>query len=226
MNITLIIPTLNEENNIKLIHSNSKYFSAGKVIIVDGGSIDNTKNCIRRLDLELIEMSASRGKQLKAGAKSSNSKWLFFMHADCFINEENISEIKRFITLKKNNNEVAFFKLKFNNEEFWSKIISSWTNFRSLVFGLPFGDQCLLIKRNFYFDLGGHTEIKIMEDMDLILKIPRKHKTLFKTSVVTSFDKYKKVGILKLSMLHLLCQLLFILNINNNIIYKIYKRYE
>tara|TARA_E500000178_G_scaffold282755_1_gene283431 strand:+ start:99 stop:779 length:681 start_codon:yes stop_codon:yes gene_type:complete len=225
MNVTLIIPTLNEETNIKLIHRNSKYFSTGKVIIVDGGSEDNTKNCIKKLDLKLIEMSASRGKQLKKGAQKSNSTWLFFMHADSLINKENISEIKKFITLKKNKNRVAFFRLKFNDEGVWSKIISSWTNIRSLIFGLPFGDQCLLIKRTFYFELGGHTDIKIMEDMDLILKIPRKCKTLFKASIVTSFDKYKKIGILKLSILHFLCQLLFILNINNNIIYKIYKRY-
>ena len=125
MNVTLIIPTLNEETNIKLIHRNSKYFSTGKIIIVDGGSEDNTKNCIKRLDLKLVEMSASRGKQLKKGAQKSNSTWLFFMHADSLINKENISEIKKFITLKKNKNRVAFFRLKFNNKGLWSKIISS-----------------------------------------------------------------------------------------------------
>ena len=66
LNISLIIPTLNEEENIEKIFDNIKLLQAKEVLIVDGGSKDRTKNLLSKL--KVLTTRPSRGKQLATGA--------------------------------------------------------------------------------------------------------------------------------------------------------------
>ena len=177
--ITVIIPSLNERKNINLIKKNINLFRQSKHIIVDGESRDSSKITFIKKKLNFIITSPCRGLQLKKGAEASNTKWLLFIHADTIINKKNISDIYSFIKAK-NINKVGYFKLEYNSKSFLAKLISQWANFRSRVFKLPFGDQGLLITRYYYFKLGGHPESEIMEDLEFILRVPKKKKTFIK----------------------------------------------
>ena len=106
-----------------------------------------------------------------------------------------------------------------------ANLISCWANLRSKIFRLPFGDQGLIISRNYYFKLGGHSNEKIMEDLDLILKVPKKNRILFNSKVSTSFRRFEKNGILLQGFIHLLCQSMFLLNFKKKLIYKVYNFY-
>ena len=225
MFLSLIIPTLNEEDRIPTIINNSKIYNFQQIIVVDGGSEDKTVHYLSRIALKLIHSNASRGGQLLTGAKKSTGKWLLFIHADTKLKNENIMEIKKFICKKENEQKVASFKLKFNCSTSSAKFISHWANIRSSIFKLPFGDQCLLINRKYYFELGGHSVLKIMEDLDFISKVPKNNRVLLKTFVETSFQKYQKRGILLQSIVHFICQILFFLNVHNCLIFKFYKKY-
>ena len=205
LNISVIIPTLNEEENIEKIFHNIKLLQAKEILIVDGGSKDRTRNILRKL--KVLTTKPSRGKQLGLGAKVSSHPWLLFLHADTKITASNVKEIKSFI--KKEKNKVAYFHLRFNNISLLAKIISLWANLRTKFFYLPFGDQCLLIKRDYYNYIGGFADITKMEDMDLILKIPKKKKYFFKSHVETSFKKYLKNGIMKQSFANIKNQIFF-----------------
>ena len=208
LNISLITPTFNEQKNVRIILENINLLKPKEVIIVDGNSTDKTRKLLK--NLIIIRTKASRGAQLKKGADHSKEEWLFFVHADTKLNIKNIREIKCFIK-KKNIHKVAFFHLKFNNASSFAYLISKWANFRSRVFNMPFGDQCLLIHRSYYKSIGGYEEIFRMEDMDIMLKIPKKNKFFFKSYIETSFNKYKDNGIIVQSFKNIFNQIFFLL---------------
>ena len=222
--ITIIIPCLNEKKNINLIKKNLALFNKSKHIIVDGKSRDNSRTIYFKEKLNFIIVSPSRGLQLKKGAEASNTKWLFFLHADTKLNKKNILEIYNFMSFR-NAFKAGFFKMEYRKKNFWANLISCWANLRSKIFRLPFGDQGLIISRYYYFKLGGHFNEKIMEDLDLILRVPRKNRILFNSKVSTSFRRFEKNGILLQGFIHLLCQFMFFLNFKKNLIYKFYNFY-
>ena len=208
LNISLITPTYNEQKNVHIIVKNINLLKPKEVVIVDGYSTDNTRKLLK--NLKIIKTKASRGTQLKRGAAHSKQEWLFFVHADTKLHIENIKEINCFIN-KANSNKAGFFHLKFNNSSIFAYFISKWANFRSKVFYMPFGDQCLLINRLYYESIGGYEEIDKMEDMEIMLKIPNKNKFFFKSYVETSFNKYKNNGILTQSFKNIFNQIFFLL---------------
>ena len=208
LNISLITPTYNEQQNIHTIIENINLLKPKEVIIVDGNSTDNTRKLLK--NLKIIKTKASRGTQLKKGAEHSKQEWLFFVHADTKLHLENIKEIKYFIK-KKSNYKAAFFHLSFDDSSIFAYCISKWANLRSKIFNMPFGDQCLLIYRRYYENIGGYEEIVKMEDMQIMLKIPNKDKFFFKSYVETSFNKYKNNGIIAQSFKNIFNQIFFLL---------------
>ncbi len=208
LNISLITPTYNEQKNVHIIVKNINLLKPKEVVIVDGYSTDNTRKLLK--NLKIIKTKASRGTQLKKGAEHSKQEWLFFVHADTKLHIENIREIKCFIK-KKNSYKAAFFHLKFDNSSIFAYCISKWANLRTKIFNMPFGDQCLLINRCYYESIGGYEEIFKMEDMEIMLKIPKKDKFFFETYIETSFNKYKDNGIIAQSFKNIFNQIFFLL---------------
>ena len=209
ISLSLIIPTFNEEKNIHNIKSNIKLMNANEVIIVDGNSLDKTRFFLKRYIL--LSTKPSRGAQLDLGAKKSKESWLFFLHADTTLNSENLTDVLNFIS-HNDFYRIAYFRLKFKSTNFMSYFIAKWANLRTSIFKLPFGDQCLIISKHYYSKLGGFANIGKMEDMELMLKIPRKNKVFLCSYVCTSFRKYRKNGILKQGIKNLFCQISFYLN--------------
>lgn len=206
--ISLIIPTYNEEKNVNIILHNIKLINAKENLIVDGNSIDKTKFLLKNLNI--ISTEPSRGLQLATGASNSSQLWFLFVHADTKLNLYNVAEIKNFMK-KKLYNKVAYFHLSFNSSSSLSKLTSIWANFRTKYFKLPYGDQCLLISKKYYEKLGGFKTIAVMEDMDLMLRIPKNNKFFFKTHVETSFQKYNINGFFKQSLTNIIKQIRFLL---------------
>ena len=210
LSLSLIIPTFNEKENFSNIKKNITLLNSKEVLIVDGNSSDKSFSTFSSLRKKIILSSPSRGVQLHLGAKSAQENWLLFMHADTLLSKKNIKDIRKFIK-KKNYNKVAYFKLRFDSTKITAFIITYWAYIRTVLFKLPFGDQCLLINKSYYQKIGGFSPIPVMEDMEFILKVPRKNKFLFKSSVQTSFRKYQKNGILKQCCKNIINQINFLI---------------
>ena len=208
--ITLIIPTLNEEENVDNIKKNIILLDSKEVLIVDGNSSDETISNFSTFKKKIILSSPSRGIQLHLGAINAKESWLLFVHADSLLNNKNKKDISKFIE-KKNYNKVGYFKLSFDSNNISALIISYWTYIRTTLFKLPFGDQCLLISSRYYHEIGGFSSIPIMEDMDFILKIPRKNKILLASTIQTSFRNYKNNGVFRQCCKNITNQILFLI---------------
>ncbi|MFZ2235426.1 MAG: glycosyltransferase family 2 protein [Dokdonella sp.] len=104
-----------------------------------------------------IRSVAGRARQLNCGAAASTSDWLWFLHADSRLTPKSFEVLARFIA--KNRDAIGYFDLRFLGDGPALTAINTFgTWWRTRLFGLPFGDQGLLMPRRVFDALGGFDE--------------------------------------------------------------------
>ena len=76
------------------------------------------------------------------------------------------------------------------------RITPGWANFRALRFGLPYGDQALLIHRDLMQSIGGYSQLPLMEDIETVLRL-KGHLKGSPIMITTRADRYETVGWLR-----------------------------
>ena len=194
--ISIIIPTINEANNLPLLLSDlSSIQKEGEIIIVDCGSEDKTIDIANIYGAKVfISKERNRGLQLDIGAKNSKGEWLIFLHADTRLTHDWFKKINSF--LKENKNIIYYFKFKINHKKIIYRVLEILVNFRSKFFKQPYGDQGLIIHRNTYFKNNGFRKIPLMEDVDFLRRLNKK-KDLKQLNfpIFTSSRKWEKTNI-------------------------------
>ena len=172
--ISIIIPTINEANNLPLLLSDlSCIDKEGEIIIVDCGSKDKTIDIANIYGAKIfISKERNRGLQLDIGAKNSKGEWLIFLHADTRLTYDWFKKINSF--LKENKNSIYYFEFKINNNKVIYRVLEILVNFRSKFFKQPYGDQGLIIHRTTYFKNNGFRKIPLMEDVDFLRRLNKK----------------------------------------------------
>ena len=172
--ISIIIPTINEANNLPLLLSDLSIIQKeGEILIVDSGSDDKTTEIARIYGAKVYKAKESnRGLQLDIGAKKSNGEWLIFLHADTRLTHHWVGKIKS--VLKGNKNYIYFFKFKINHKKIIYRVLEILVNFRSQYFKQPYGDQGLIIHRSTYLKNKGFRRIPLMEDLDFFRRLNNK----------------------------------------------------
>ena len=172
--ISIIIPTINEANNLPLLLSDLSIIQKkGEIIIVDGGSKDKTIDVANIYGAKIYKShERNRGFQLDLGAKNSRGDWLVFLHADTRLTHDWFSKLN--LVLNGNKNYIYYFKFKINHKKIIYRVLEILVNFRSQYFKKPYGDQGLIIHRNTYFENNGFRKIPLMEDVDFLRRLKNK----------------------------------------------------
>ncbi len=172
--ISIIIPTINEANNLPLLLSDlSSIQKEGEIIIVDCGSKDKTIDIANIYGAKVfISKEKNRGLQLDIGAKNAKGEWLIFLHADTRLTHDWLKKINSFLKGKKNS--VYYFEFKINHKKIIYRVLEILVNFRSKFFKEPYGDQGLIIHRTTYFKNNGFKKIPLMEDLDFLRRLNKK----------------------------------------------------
>jgi len=172
--ISIIIPTINEANNLPLLLSDlSSIQKEGEIIIVDSGSEDKTIDVANIYGAKVFKSKErNRGLQLDIGAKNSKGEWLIFLHADTRLTHDWFKKINSF--LKGNKNNIYYFEFKINHKKIIYRVLEILVNFRSKFFKQPYGDQGLIIHRTNYFNNNGFRKIPLMEDVDFLRRLNKK----------------------------------------------------
>ncbi len=142
----------------------------------------------------VITAAPGRGQQLAAGAAAGDAPWLLFLHADTRLAPGWAAEVAEFIRRTPGGERAAVFKLAFDATHVAARGIAALANWRSRWLGLPYGDQGLLISREFYEAVGGFRPLVLMEDVDLVRRIGRRRLTLLEGRAVTSAARYRRDG--------------------------------
>ncbi len=210
MKLSVIIPTLNEAQNLRelipfLQKQGGEFIS--EIIVVDGGSEDKTCHTAENLGAKVLKSNElSRAIQLNLGARHATGNTLFFVHADTrppgsFAEDLQISLVKGY--------KAGCFRYKFDSENFLLKINSWFTRFNGIFSGG--GDQTLFITRDFFNTLGGYDEkFCLMEDFELVKRIKRRTKFHINPRTMTvSARKYRDNSWLKVQLANLFVFALF-----------------
>jgi len=172
--ISIIIPTINEANNLPLLLSDlSTIHKDGEIIIVDCGSKDKTIDIANIYGAKVfISKERNRGLQLNIGAMNSKGDWLIFLHADTRLTHNWFEKLNS--VLKINENYIYYFKFKINHKKIIYRLLEILVNFRSKYFKKPYGDQGLIIQRTTYLKNNGFRKIPLMEDLDFLRRLNNK----------------------------------------------------
>jgi len=193
--ISIIIPTINEANNLPLLLSDlSSIQKEGEIIIVDCGSADKTIDIANIYGAKVcISKEKNRGLQLDIGAKNSKGDWLIFLHADTRLTHDWFKNTNPF--LKGNKNSIYYFKFKINHKKIIYRVLEILVNFRSKYFKKPYGDQGLIINRATYFKNNGFRKIPLMEDVDFLKRLNKKNLKQLNSPIFISSRKWERTNI-------------------------------
>ena len=195
--ISVIIPTINEANNLPLLLSDLSIIQKeGEILIVDCGSEDKTIDVANIYGAKVYKSKErNRGLQLDIGAKNSKGDWLIFLHADTRLTHDWFTKIKS--VLNGNKNFIYYFKFKIDDKKIVFRVVEILVNFRSKYLKKPYGDQGLIIHKSNYFQNNGFRKIPIMEDIDFLRRL-RNKKDLkqLNISIFTSSRKWERTNIL------------------------------
>jgi rSAM/selenodomain-associated transferase 2 len=193
--ISVIIPTLNEEQRLpKLMELLALEVPRPEVIVVDGGSLDHTRDKAEIWADQVLTTAAGRGYQLNQGAKVARGEILWFLHADSEPPKRAVAQI---LEILHNRPELlgGAFRLKFDRSSLGMRAIAFGANVRSRLFSMPWGDQGLFVRKSVFMELGGFPDWPIMEDFAFQKLLAKRGKTvLLKDSLITSARRYEKFG--------------------------------
>jgi len=231
--LSVVIPTLNAEKSLTrtlaaLIRPTVRGL-VKDVVIADGGSIDGTLSIAETAGAKIVEAPQGRGTQLAAGAQATRGEWLLFLHADTVLQPGWDEEVETLLERLEKRGEkgasfAAVFRFALDDFSFWARMLESIVAWRCWLFGLPYGDQGLLMSRKLYDELGGYRPFQIMEDVDLVRRIGRRRLVFLRTPAVTSPEHYLNDGYLARSSRNAVCLMLYYLGVNPDRIARIYSR--
>ncbi|NJO32714.1 MAG: glycosyltransferase [Rhodospirillales bacterium] len=220
MNLTVIIPALNAAATIS--GTLETMSTLAEVIVVDGGSRDETEEIARRHGARVIRAQRGRGPQLAAGAAAATSEWLLVLHADTRLESNWTAVVMRFMADPRSTSRAATFRFKLDEDCWQARLLERLVGWRGRVLGLPYGDQGLLIHRDFYAALGGYPVWPLMEDVGMVRKVGRSRLVTLPICAVTSAARWRREGWIVRSSRNVLCLSLFYLGVPPRMIARLY----
>lgn len=207
--ISVVIPTLNAESRLPAcLSALGEGLNAGllrELVISDGGSTDATLRIAEAAGAEVLRGPASRGGQLRRGCEGAQGEWLLILHADSVLLPGWTEAVLAMLTAAGSAPATAgYFALTFDATGIAPRVVAGWANLRSRQFGLPYGDQALLIPRALYQEVGGYPDIPLMEDVALARALKGRLHPLG-AWIETSAIKYRQQGWIRRGARNLWC---------------------
>lgn len=208
--LSIVIPLLNEADNLPKLMGHLAHLNPApyQVILVDGGSADNSAAIAKELieslidsspsvisgqviDWQIIESTAGRALQMNAGAELATGDVLLFLHADTQLPNHAIADI----TLAVRQAAWGRFDVRLDSSTWMLKVVSQMINWRSRFSGIATGDQAIFIKKPLFEQLGGYPQQPLMEDIELCKRLKAIGKpACLQSKVITSARRWQQYG--------------------------------
>jgi rSAM/selenodomain-associated transferase 2 len=201
--LSIIIPTLNEAGHIEAsLAMLQPLRAAGHVIIiVDGGSDDDTAVLAKPLADHIILSERGRSQQMNAGARLASGDVLLFLHADTQLPDVAMHLISG--GLARSGKSWGRFNVRLSGRQALLRVVERMMNLRSCLTGIATGDQAIFVRREAFFSVEGFANIPLMEDIALsrTLKNTFGRPLCIVLPVITSSRRWEQNGIMRTILL-------------------------
>jgi rSAM/selenodomain-associated transferase 2 len=211
--LSIIIPTLNEENSISpTLSALARIAKPVEIIVVDGGSHDETARVVRAYGLRVIESERGRGAQMHTGACAAQGTVLWFLHADTIPPHDAIKHIAE--SLRDPSVVGGNFGVRFDSQRFSAHCLT-WFYRQLRTVGLCYGDSAMFVRREAYDRSGGFKSLPIFEDLDFLRRLKRMGRFVHLSStVITSGRRFEGSRFVSTFIRWVVLQLLYWLRAN------------
>jgi len=221
--LSVIIPTLNAALSLpSCLAAVEAWQTPLEVIIVDGGSCDETISIAHNRGVRVLPTERGRGKQLQRGTAAAAGDWLLCIHSDSVLQNGWVKEVEQFIADVEHKQQAATFRFVLDDPSPQARRIERLVAWRCRALGLPYGDQGLLIHRDLCASIGGYKPMILMEDVDMVRRIGRANIHLFDTAIVTSAQRFRRDGWLLRPFRNLFCLFLYFCGVPPHWIVRLY----
>lgn len=160
---------------------------------------------------------------MNEGAREAWGDVLIFLHADTELPREALKLITS--SIRKHDIVAGAFNLGIKSRRLIFRIIEHIASFRSRVSRIPFGDQAIFIKRDYFNEIGGYDEIPLMEDVEIMRRIKKRGDKIFiiNKTVMTSPRRWEQEGVVRCTLRNWFIQILYYCSVSPQRLVKYYR---
>lgn len=185
--VSVIIPTFNEAKSLKTTIEVVQNFGKNiEIIVVDGGSLDETRKIAENCRVKVLQAERGRGNQLRSGAACAQAGILWFLHADTIPDSQAVDEMKN--ALKDAEIVGGNFTIQFDGNSTAAEFLT-WLYPLLRKIGLIYGDSAIFARRDVYQKTGGFKSLELFEDLDLANRLKRHGKLVNLPATVTTSSR-------------------------------------
>ena len=196
--LSIIIPALNEAKSIDHTLQSARASVRAtdlnvELIVVDGGSTDDTISLAKPLADQVIESPRGRARQMNTGAATAQGKYLLFLHADTTLPADAGKQLEVVFTRKS---AWGRFDVKISGQSRMLPVVAFMMNTRSRLTGIATGDQAMFVRRDLFESIGRFADQPLMEDIELSKRlIEQARPVCLKGPVQTSGRRWESRGV-------------------------------
>lgn len=199
LTIAVVVPALDEGAEIEATLRSARAPAVTEIVVVDGGSSDDTVTRARPLADRVIEGPRGRAFQMNAGARETHGEVLLFLHADTRMPSGWDAEVLDAICAGAVGGR---FDVTLRGTHPFLPVVATLINLRSRWTRIFTGDQAIFVRRDVFARLGGFAEIPLMEDVELSARLRRAGAIAsLRARVSTSARRWEEEGVLRTILL-------------------------
>ena len=198
---SVIIPTLNEVDYVAptLERLQAARARGHEVILVDGGSSDDTCGVAAGMVDQVLECAPGRAGQMNHGACNAHGDIFIFLHADTWLH----NEFDRILDERGLSEHTwGHFHVRLSGSHIMFRCIERFMNLRVRLTGIVTGDHTIFTGRQLFRQMNGYADIPLMEDVELTRRLNKISPPIRISQTVTSSSRrWEKHGIARTVLL-------------------------
>ena len=223
---SIIVPALHESDKINSLIDQINSLGCNKgceIIVVDGSRENDTIKAIRNKEVIKLGSERGRGKQMNGGASVARGQILIFLHTDTELPLGAFTKINS--VMEQNKYVAGAFSLGIKSEKFLYKSLARLASLRCRLTRIPYGDQAIFIRTDYFNRIGGYREISLMEDVELMRRIKHigKKICILPDRVTTSARRWDEEGFVFVLLRNTILFTLYILGVSAEKLARFYR---